>query len=378
MNDFLQSIRGNQKDKRLPKTRRSFDNSNFNSSSNFQNQVNYQSTRTGNIKRPGATRATVHTQMAPDDIQPSYSTSIETFDILQELISLYTKSQDMMVAVQEKRVLAEERKAIALEEIAEYLRVITMPSFHEKFSSFKEEESDSQEPISSNFIDPSDNYDENSKHDFSLKKSSNTDIATNLNIDDALKTEVVEIEPIEGEVVDDDDYINNKANSDYIDSIHTNKESGSYTQDVEYSMKSSKEFADESDNDKKEAPKVIRRRKLDNTKTFISEIEDSKESKDDVKSNYHPPDKDEPSDKIEVSSQKTLLSREEILDIINSMRNKGKTFDEVAQHLINLGQPTFSGRGVWHAQTIHRICTRSDKKSPKSSKRAYSYTNSKG
>jgi len=26
--------------------------------------------------------------------------------------------------------------------------------------------------------------------------------------------------------------------------------------------------------------------------------------------------------------------------------------------LIELGQPTFSGRGEWHAQTIHRLCNK--------------------
>nr|WP_319397149.1 hypothetical protein [uncultured Desulfobacter sp.] len=52
-----------------------------------------------------------------------------------------------------------------------------------------------------------------------------------------------------------------------------------------------------------------------------------------------------------------LMPREEIMDIINSMREQGATYDQVAKHLIDLGQPTFSGRGEWHAQTIHRLCS---------------------
>ena len=52
-----------------------------------------------------------------------------------------------------------------------------------------------------------------------------------------------------------------------------------------------------------------------------------------------------------------LLPREEIMDIINTMREQGATYDQVAKHLIDLGQPTFSGRGEWHAQTIHRLCS---------------------
>jgi len=52
-----------------------------------------------------------------------------------------------------------------------------------------------------------------------------------------------------------------------------------------------------------------------------------------------------------------LMPREEIMDIINTMREQGATYDQVAKHLIDLGQPTFSGRGEWHAQTIHRLCS---------------------
>ena len=53
-----------------------------------------------------------------------------------------------------------------------------------------------------------------------------------------------------------------------------------------------------------------------------------------------------------------LLSRERIMEIIHTMRAEGATYDEVAQYLIKLGQPTFSGRGEWHAQTIHRLCSK--------------------
>ncbi len=58
------------------------------------------------------------------------------------------------------------------------------------------------------------------------------------------------------------------------------------------------------------------------------------------------------------SPDNKLLSREAVMDIIYGMREKGATYDEVANQLISLGQPTFSGRGEWHAQTIHRLCTK--------------------
>ncbi|MCP3875459.1 MAG: hypothetical protein GY699_20175 [Desulfobacteraceae bacterium] len=58
------------------------------------------------------------------------------------------------------------------------------------------------------------------------------------------------------------------------------------------------------------------------------------------------------------SKDQKLLSRETVMDIINTMRAEGKTFDQVANRLVELGQPTFSGRGEWHAQTIHRLCNK--------------------
>ncbi len=53
-----------------------------------------------------------------------------------------------------------------------------------------------------------------------------------------------------------------------------------------------------------------------------------------------------------------LLPREVVMDIIDSMRKEGATYDQVAKRLIDLDQPTFSGRGEWHAQTIHRLCSK--------------------
>ena len=66
----------------------------------------------------------------------------------------------------------------------------------------------------------------------------------------------------------------------------------------------------------------------------------------------------EPSMAAAIPGDGKLLSRETIMDIIAGMRDEGATFDQVAKHLIDLGQPTFSGRGEWHAQTIHRLCSK--------------------
>jgi hypothetical protein len=53
-----------------------------------------------------------------------------------------------------------------------------------------------------------------------------------------------------------------------------------------------------------------------------------------------------------------LIPRDEVMGIIQSMRDEGATYDQVAKRLVDLEQPTFSGRGEWHAQTIHRLCSK--------------------
>ncbi|MCA1792783.1 MAG: hypothetical protein LC660_02730 [Desulfobacteraceae bacterium] len=58
------------------------------------------------------------------------------------------------------------------------------------------------------------------------------------------------------------------------------------------------------------------------------------------------------------STKTKLLPREEVMNIIQTMRKQNATYDQIAKHLVELGQPTFSGRGEWHAQTIHRLCSK--------------------
>ncbi|MCP4020901.1 MAG: hypothetical protein GY729_03585 [Desulfobacteraceae bacterium] len=52
----------------------------------------------------------------------------------------------------------------------------------------------------------------------------------------------------------------------------------------------------------------------------------------------------------------THYTKDEILTIIKNMRTQGSTFSIIASYLKEKGIPTFSGRGEWHAQTIHRLC----------------------
>ncbi|WP_462268763.1 hypothetical protein [Desulfobacter sp.] len=52
----------------------------------------------------------------------------------------------------------------------------------------------------------------------------------------------------------------------------------------------------------------------------------------------------------------THYTKDDIISTINRMRDQGATFAMIAEHLSEKGIPTFSGRGHWHAQTIHRLC----------------------
>ncbi len=50
------------------------------------------------------------------------------------------------------------------------------------------------------------------------------------------------------------------------------------------------------------------------------------------------------------------FTKTEVIHIIREMREKRCTFGEIAAELKARAIPTFSGRGEWHAQTIHRLC----------------------
>ncbi len=67
----------------------------------------------------------------------------------------------------------------------------------------------------------------------------------------------------------------------------------------------------------------------------------------------------EPSVKADAdqSTEKPLRStHEEIRKIALSLREQGKTYKEIAQYLDDNKIPTFSGKGGWHAPTIHKLC----------------------
>ena len=52
----------------------------------------------------------------------------------------------------------------------------------------------------------------------------------------------------------------------------------------------------------------------------------------------------------------SLVDRDEVIDLIVGLREDGKTYKEIAQRLEDENIPTFSGKGAWHAQTVHKVC----------------------
>jgi len=52
----------------------------------------------------------------------------------------------------------------------------------------------------------------------------------------------------------------------------------------------------------------------------------------------------------------TAADRDSVIRLIQAMRADGATYADIAAHLDSLNILTFSGKGKWHAQTIHRLC----------------------
>jgi len=60
---------------------------------------------------------------------------------------------------------------------------------------------------------------------------------------------------------------------------------------------------------------------------------------------------------IEEKPEELLVSdRGKITKVALRLRKKGKTYKEIAQYLEEEQYPTFSGKGAWHAQTVHKLC----------------------
>lgn len=57
-------------------------------------------------------------------------------------------------------------------------------------------------------------------------------------------------------------------------------------------------------------------------------------------------------------SAPAYMERDDVVDMITQLRDDGMTYKEIAQKLEDDNIRTFSGKGAWHAQTVHKVCKR--------------------
>ncbi|MDY0219579.1 MAG: hypothetical protein RBR67_00375 [Desulfobacterium sp.] len=301
MNDFLQNLRGGQRDNRAAKTRRGFDSNsqqpNFNSSSHFHSNPTYQNPRAGSVKRP--MRPNLQNPMVTDPNTLALpSDVVENILILAETM---VRNQEFLAAAHERRAAAEERKADSLEEIAEYLRMLAVPSSsHENF------------PANPGIEDQ--DYGQEFGQVYGMDAPARKFPLEPESFQAAEPVEQPRVfqepEPLPAAPVK-----NRRGRKPKALKLAEEREAAELQQ---------RGAAQERGENK---VKVIKRTRAEKMK--LAEGEDGK---------------------VEI------MSREAVMEIVNTMRKDGATFDEVAQRLVALGQPTFSGRGEWHAQTVHRLC----------------------
>ncbi|PIE74877.1 MAG: hypothetical protein CSA18_02915 [Deltaproteobacteria bacterium] len=58
----------------------------------------------------------------------------------------------------------------------------------------------------------------------------------------------------------------------------------------------------------------------------------------------------------------TEEEKDRIMGIIFDMRKNGSTYEDIAVYLDSKKYPTFSNKGRWHAQTIHRLYQKKEEK----------------
>jgi hypothetical protein len=54
--------------------------------------------------------------------------------------------------------------------------------------------------------------------------------------------------------------------------------------------------------------------------------------------------------------ESSSVERDSVVGLIIELRDGGMTYKEIADRLQNDQVPTFSGKGEWHAQTVHKVC----------------------
>lgn len=97
--------------------------------------------------------------------------------------------------------------------------------------------------------------------------------------------------------------------------------------------------------------------KTDSSKTDSSKIDSSKTDNKsaDLETNLAP---EVMLQKIDQPEKPNDANKKKTLELIHSMRKDGVSYEKVANYLDSNKIPTFSGRGKWRGQTIHRLCNK--------------------
>jgi len=320
MNDFLQSLRNGQAEKpRTPKTRKNSDTSyQYNNNTRFNSYGGgggYQNTRNHQMKRPQSQGMPqqMGNQIPAEDANITLLADI--LDNLSNHVETLVKSQDYMVNIQERTADMLERQAIAIERIAAHLNLDpaldspmdrphtdpdAQPAFENHYTTSREQEEATEDNLGNSWEEP---------------------------------VSAPVVKPVVKPVVREANTIQAPPSVKKVDT-------GKPVLRKRRKIVAKEIIAPETTLPKapaKKSPKPSR----------------SPKSPKAMESRTAPE-----SPKAPASIDAKLMPRDAIMDIIESMRKDGATFDQVAKQLVDLGQPTFSGRGEWHAQTIHRLCSK--------------------
>jgi len=380
MNDFLQSLRGGQKDKRAPKTRRGVDNNStphYNQTPNYPSG-GYQNPRPGNVKR--VTRSNSPAKYPGQDIEMPVGND-DFMEKALDVLDGFLKNQERLVDIQQRRILIEERKADALEELVAHFQLNPQPgalmegvlvsadegvpgALMEGASVPGDEgvpgERASAEIMERDFYGKVDVEDTPPSH---LNSQGDRDSAQQqergMDTPSYGNERLVLEQPAQ---VDGDLFSPASPSTARGKQMPRVKDS---RKNVEHSVVRAKKRVTRSNekNEIKKEVKVIKRSRADKAKAEQAKADQVKADQaraDQAKTDKGQIKTDEPKvvKVVESPPIEGLLPREEVMHIIESMREKGATFDQVATYLVSIHQPTFSGRGEWHAQTVHRLCNR--------------------
>jgi hypothetical protein len=256
-----------------------------------------------------------------------------------DVLDDFLKNQERLVDIQQRRILVEERKADALEEIAAHFKLNSPPEESMEGYQVSGDEETSGEGSSAEIME----------NDFRAKgdvEDLEPLFDQNLQEGRAEQERMMDTSSCANElpVPEQPAQVNGDLFSSVTPSPAREKQISSAKSShkkVGHSGVRAKKRVSRSieKNEIKKEVKVIKRSRADKARATQVQIKT-----------------DDP--KVASSPVEGLLPREEVMHIIESMREKGATFDQVATYLVSINQPTFSGRGEWHAQTVHRLCNR--------------------